>query len=126
MIKLLSGLVINKNNPFSGKFLQYAEKQITIKELHKFTRTWMLKRVQKYKHQIYPLKPSKESKVSMDGWATACNHITCINASNKFWLKILLEDLENNNLEVEQGKIEEIQELLNVYPGKQKKIAINV
>jgi len=125
----LGSLISKAGNPYWQLYRDYVNSKITVGELHRVLRTKLLKSVRKMKRQKYPLKPSEEKPANMEGWARACARVKAINIGNKHWLGILLSDLLQGKLKGEQGKIEEIQELLSEYPGyirKETRIAINV
>lgn len=94
-------------------YRDYVSEKITIDELHKTLRGKLLKVVYKMKKEKYPLKPTEETPANMEGWGKACAHIEAVNAGNKHWLGILLNDIVDGKLEAKQGKREEIEELLS-------------
>ena len=118
----LDKLIFRKGNPHRQLRQDRIDGKISSDELHKTLRGKLLKSVYKMKKQKYPPKPTitKEEKLSkseiediMQGWGEACIHIDCTNAGNKHWLGVLLKDIVGGKLEAEQGKEEEIEELLS-------------
>ena len=118
----LDKLIFNKGNPHRQLKQDRIDDKISSDELHKTLRGKLLKNVYKMKKQKYPPKPTiiKEEKLSkseieniMQGWGEACIHIDCVNAGNKHWLGVLLKDMAEGKLQAEQGKEEEIEELLS-------------
>jgi len=112
--------IVKKGNPHRQLWQDYIAGKVSSDELHKTLRGKLLKSVYKMKKQEYPPKPTIKEKLSkseieniMQGWGEACVHIDCVNAGNKYWLGILLNDIVEGKLEAEQGKEEEIEELLS-------------
>lgn len=125
----LGTLISKAGNPHWQLYRDYVNGKIGIDELHRVLRGKLLKTVYKMKREKYPLKPTEEKPANMEGWARACARVKVINISNRYWLGILLNDLLEGKLKGEQGKQEEIQELLSEYPGykrKETRVAINV
>jgi len=123
---ILSKVIVNPANAYSQLWRDYATGNISVENLHKILRGKLLKSVYKMSKQKYPFKPIVESPKNMYGWTKACAHIECLNAGNRYWLGVLLKDLLKGKLEAEQGKIEEIEELLSEYPHtKEPRITID-
>ena len=109
----LEKIVTKSGNPHLQLFKDYISGEISSDELHKILRGKLLKSVHKMRKEDYPPEPTKESPGSMKGWAEACAHIKYVNAGSKYWLGVLLGDIVDGKLEAEQGKQEEIEELLS-------------
>ncbi len=109
----LEKIVTKSGNPHLQLFKDYISGEISIDELHRILRGKLLKNAYKMKKEEYPRKPTEESLVNMKGWAEACAHIKCVNAGNKYWLGMLLNDIVEGKLEAEQGQEEEVEELLS-------------
>jgi len=113
-VKSLLGKVINKHsNPHHQLWQDYVGDEISVDELHRVLRGKLLETVYKMKKERYPPKPTEETSANMDGWGRACASVEATNAGNKYWLGILLNDIIKGKLEAEQGKQEEIEELLS-------------
>ena len=119
----LDKLIVKKGNPHRQLRQDCIDGKVSSDELHKTLRGKLLKSVYKMNKQPYPPEPTirKEKKLSkveiesiMRGWGEACNKVDCANANNKHWLGILLKDIVEGKLEAEQGKGEEIEELLSL------------
>lgn len=116
----LAGLLIKKGNPHRQLLQDFFGGKVSSDELYRILRDKLLKNVYKMKKQEYPPKPTIKEKLSksemeniMQGWGEACVHTDCVNAGNKYWLGVLLNDIIEGKLEAEQGKEEEIEELLS-------------
>ncbi len=114
--------VFKKGNPHRQLWQDFIAGKVSSDKLHKTLRGKLLKSVYKMNKQPYPPKPTiikgeKLSKIEieeiMQGWGEACVHIDCVNIGNKHWLGVLLNDIVEGKLEAEQGKEEEIEELLS-------------
>jgi len=118
MKNLLNSTVGKTANPFKDIWDQYVQGTITLQDLQRKTRGWMLKRVSSYAYQEMPPPPSfpKRSKKNMEGWAEACRQRVLENLANRHRLSVLLRDLQNGRLPCEPGKKEQIQILLEEYP----------
>lgn len=111
----LEKLVRKAANPYYQLWQDFRCGKVEKEKFHKTLREKSLKDVHKMGKEEYPLKPTKKSKENMDGWAAACVHIDCVNAGNKHWLGVLLKDIVEGKLDIQQGKEEEIEELLAKY-----------
>ncbi|MQY59932.1 MAG: hypothetical protein GH144_10100 [Clostridia bacterium] len=109
----LDKIATKYGNPHRQLFKDYISGKVSVDELHKVLRGKLLKTVYKMKREKYPPKPTKKSSANMDGWGRACASLGSTNAGNKYWLGVLLNDIIEGKLEAEQGKREEIEELLS-------------
>ena len=115
----LGKLMVKKGNPHRQLWQDYIAGKVSIDELHKTLRGKLLKSVYKMKKQGYPPEPTVRglSKSGMEGimqgWGKACNKVDCVNIGKKYWLGILYKDVVEGRLKAEQGKEEEIEELLS-------------
>ncbi len=117
-------VVGKKRNPHWQLWQDFIANKVSSDELHRILRGKLLKSVHKFKKQKYPPEPTvikngkgklpkSEIESIMQGWGEACEHVNCVNAGNKYWLGLLLSDIVEGKLEAEQGKEEEIEELLS-------------
>ena len=114
----LNSTVAKAVNPFKDIWDQYIQGIISLQDLQRDTRSWMLNRVSSYAYQEMPPPPSfpKRTKKNMEGWAEACAQRTLENLTNKHHLSTLLRELQKGRLVAESGKKEEIQILLEEFP----------
>ena len=117
----LHKIVAKSGNPHLQLWRDYIGNKIKVDELHRVLRGKLLKSIHKMRRQQYPSEPTIKTPSNVNGWAIACNKVECVNAGNKFWLGILLTDIIEGKLEAEQGKEEEIEELLRGWYAKEQK-----
>ena len=118
MKELLNSTVAKTVNPFKYLWDKYAQGTLTLQDLQKETRSWMLDRVSNYKYQEMPPPPRKRTKQNMDGWINACMKRSLENSANRHHLSVLLRDIQKGRLVGVPGKKEEIQMLLEEFPHR--------
>lgn len=115
----VNSIVEKKVNPFKAVWKDYFKGIITKKELQRVLGQWALDRVSQYKYQKLP--PMPKGKKYMKGWLVRCKKIKYENTHHKHVLKKLLVRIDEGIIEAEQGKIEEIGEILSGYPQKRNR-----
>lgn len=115
----VNSIVENKVNPFKAVWKDYFKGIITKKELQRVLGEWALDRVSHYQYQKIPSMP--KGKKYMKGWLVRCKEIKYENTHRKHVLKQLLSRIDEGIIKAEQGKIEEIGEILSGYPQKRKR-----
>lgn len=116
MRDLINSMVEKKVNPFKKTWEDFYKGIITKRELQKVLGEWALKRVPRYQYREFPPRP-KEKKYK-EGWLARCRKIKYENISNEYRLRQLLTRIDEGIIEAEQGKIEEIGEILVEYPRR--------
>ena len=118
MKELLNSTVAKVANPFKQLWVEFIQGTISLQDFQQKTRAWMLDKVSSYKYQEMPPPPRKRTKKNMEGWVQACHQRSLENSTNRYWLSLLLRDLQKDRLVAVPGKKEEIQMLLEEFPHR--------